>query len=128
MRDELAAAEVTRRVSPWRRRDAAAYLHQWQFPLSKTAVPKLCFRCDPLPCLDEDLLKHWLDICLGDNPLQYLFMGEASTSSKLHIDPGGLDLLIAPIIGEIKCRSGLDEDLGDDDFADLVCRNDMYES
>ena len=35
---------------------------------------------------------------------------------------------LAPIIGEIKCRSGLDEDLGDDDFADLVCRNDMYES
>ena len=84
----------------WLQKSAAAYLHQWQFPLSKTAVPKLCYRCDPPPCLDEDLLKHWLDICLGDNPLQYLFMGEASTSSKLHIDPGGLDLLIAPIIGE----------------------------
>ena len=81
----------------WLRGDAGAYLHQWQFPLSKTAVPKLCFRCDALPCLDDNLLKHWLDICLGDNPLQYLFMGQASTYSKLHVDPGGLDLLIAPL-------------------------------
>ena len=58
---------------------------------------KLCFRCDALPCLDDNLLKHWLDICLGDNQLQYLFMGQASTYSKLHVDPGGLDLLIAPL-------------------------------
>ena len=48
----------------WLQKSAAASLHQWQFPLSKTAVPKLCYRCAPPPCLDEDLLKHWLDICL----------------------------------------------------------------
>ena len=28
-----------------------------------------------------------------------LFMGGAGTFSKLHVDPGGLDLLIAPLVG-----------------------------
>ena len=31
--------------------------------------------------------------------LQYLFMGGVGTRSRLHVDPGGLDLIIAPLVG-----------------------------
>ena len=80
------------------------YLHQWQFPLSESAARKLCNQSEPLPndILGEDLLKHWL--CLvSDCPLQYLFMGREETLSKLHKDPGGLAISIAPIVGEKEC-------------------------
>ena len=80
------------------------YLHQWQFPLSESAAHKLCNQSEPLPndILGEDLLKHWL--CrVSDCPLQYLFMGREETLSKLHKDPGGLAISIAPIVGEKEC-------------------------
>lgn len=38
-------------------------------------------------------------LCAGDNPLQYFFMGQKSTNSRMHQDPGGLDITIAPIVG-----------------------------
>jgi hypothetical protein len=83
------------------------YLHQWQFPLSDTAGRKLCHQNNPLPksILGEDLLKYWLDLpqCKLDSPLQYIFMGREDTLSKLHNDPGGLDISIAPIVGEKEC-------------------------
>jgi hypothetical protein len=83
---------------------AARYLHQWQFPLSSTAVPKLCNKCNPLPhgILGIDLLRLWHDReqFLGDSPYQYLFMGNKGTMSKLHSDRGGLMITIAPIVGE----------------------------
>lgn len=79
------------------------YLHQWQFPLSKTARWKLCHQNNPLPdgILGEDLLKYWIDE--SDSVLQYLFMGAEGTMSKLHRDDGGLDILIAPIVGKKEC-------------------------
>ena len=83
------------------------YLHQWQFPLSDGVGRKLCHQSKSLPndILGEDLLQYWLDLpqCKGDNPLQYLFMGGAETMSKLHRDCGGLDITIAPIVGEKEC-------------------------
>jgi hypothetical protein len=83
------------------------YLHQWQFPLSDTAGRKLCHQNNPLPksIMGEDLLKYWLDLpqCKFDSPLQYIFMGREDTLSKLHQDPGGLDISIAPIVGEKEC-------------------------
>lgn len=83
------------------------YLHQWQFPLSNTAGGKLCHQSNPLPngIIGEDLLKYWLDLsqCKLDSPLQYIFMGREDTHSKLHKDPGGLDISIAPITGHKEC-------------------------
>ena len=83
------------------------YLHQWQFPLSDTAGRKLCHQNNPLPksIMGEDLLKYWIDLpqCKFDSPLQYIFMGREDTLSKLHSDPGGLDISIAPIVGEKEC-------------------------
>ena len=49
--------------------------------------------------LEPDLLVHWLERTRGASPLQYLFMGSGGTNSKLHVDPGGLDLVIAPLVG-----------------------------
>lgn len=80
------------------------YMQQWQFPYSKKAEKILCGpdRCSPPPgVFYEDLLQFWLDE--GVNPYQYLFMGDAGTMSKLHKDPGGLDILISPIVGEKEC-------------------------
>lgn len=83
------------------------YLHQWQFPLSDTAGGKLCHQNNPLPngIMGEDLLKYWLDLpqCKLDSPLQYIFMGREDTHSKLHKDPGGLEISIAPITGQKEC-------------------------
>ena len=83
------------------------YLHQWQFPLSDTAGRKLCHHNNPLPrgIMGEDLLKYWLDLpqCKLDSPLQYIFMGREDTLSKLHKDPGGLAISIAPIVGQKEC-------------------------
>jgi len=75
------------------------YMHQWQFPLSPKAGKLLCYKCDELPVLGDNLLLYWLDAVRGDNPLQYLFMGQKTTVSRMHQDPGGLDITIAPIIG-----------------------------
>ena len=86
---------------------SSLYLHQWQFPLSDTAGRKLCHNNNPLPkgVMGEDLLKYWLDLpqCKLDSPLQYIFMGREDTLSKLHRDPGGLEISIAPIVGEKEC-------------------------
>jgi Chromo (CHRromatin Organisation MOdifier) domain/Cupin-like domain len=83
------------------------YLHQWQFPLSPTAGRKLCHQNRSLPnqILGEDLLKFWLDLrhCKMDSALQYLFMGNEGTMSKLHRDNGGLAISIAPIVGIKEC-------------------------
>jgi hypothetical protein len=80
------------------------YLHQWLFTASETAVPKLCNKNCLLPrdILNEDLLCYWYnhDQCAGDSPYQYLFMGSTDTMSRLHKDSGGLDIFIAPIVGE----------------------------
>ena len=55
--------------------------------------------------MGEDLLKYWLDLpqCRLDSPLQYIFMGREDTLSKLHKDPGGLEISIAPIVGQKEC-------------------------
>lgn len=86
---------------------SSLYLHQWQFPLSDTAGRKLCHHNNPLPkgVMGEDLLRYWLDLpqCQKDSPLQYIFMGREDTLSKLHKDPGGLEISIAPIVGEKEC-------------------------
>eukprot|EP00937_MAST-01D_sp_MAST-1D-sp2_P002218 g2218.t1 len=85
----------------WCENDRGAYLHQWQFAICPRAEVRraLCGRSAPLPCLGHNLLKHWIDLCRGDNPLQYLFMGPAHTYSKLHRDNGGCAILIAPVTG-----------------------------
>lgn len=86
---------------------SSLYLHQWQFPLSDTAGRKLCHHNNPLPkgVMGEDPLRYWLDLpqCQKDSPLQYIFMGREDTLSKLHKDPGGLEISIAPIVGEKEC-------------------------
>lgn len=88
-------------------RNSNLYLHQWQFPLSDTAGRKLCHQNKALPhgIMGEDLLKYWLDLpqCKLDSPLQYIFMGREDTLSKLHRDPGGLAISIAPIVGRKEC-------------------------
>ncbi|KAH8052335.1 hypothetical protein JL720_14972 [Aureococcus anophagefferens] len=57
------------------------------------------FEAPRLVGLEPDLLVHWLERTRGASPLQYLFMGSGGTNSKLHVDPGGLDLVIAPLVG-----------------------------
>lgn len=86
-------------------RKSILYLHQWQFPLSKEACKKLCHQSVPLPnrILGEDLLKYWDDGVKLDSPLQYLFMGNSDTMSKVHRDNGGLAISIAPITGKKEC-------------------------
>jgi hypothetical protein len=83
----------------WVPKDPRAYLHQWQFPLSDTVGEKLCYQSAPMECLGDDLMVHWIDICRGDSPLQYIFMGPKSTYTKLHRDNGGLAITIAPLVG-----------------------------
>lgn len=83
----------------WERGKSDYYMHQWQFPLSPKAGKLLCYKCEELPVLGDNLLLYWLDAVRGDNPLQYLFMGQKSTVSRMHLDAGGLDITIAPIIG-----------------------------
>ena len=102
----------------WRHRKGSAfYLHQWQFPLSETAKPKLCMQSKPLTIFGEDILKYYGidgdddddddgDINadeLKDNVYQYLFMGSTGSKTLLHVDPGGLDMTIAPITGRKEC-------------------------
>jgi hypothetical protein len=85
---------------------AGLYLHQWQFPMSETAVSKLCGPGKntllPNGILGDDLLRYWHEQSryMGDNPYQYIFMGREGTMSKLHCDNGGLMITIAPIIGK----------------------------
>mmetsp|Transcript_33421 Transcript_33421/g.80909 ORF Transcript_33421/g.80909 Transcript_33421/m.80909 type:complete len:750 (-) Transcript_33421:94-2343(-) len=105
---ETFAANFLRKCWPRNGRQPAIkglYLHQWQFPRSETAASKLCGHgnCTTLPngIVGEDLLQFWLDG--KDNPYQYIFMGGADTFSKLHTDSGGLDITIAPIVGEKEC-------------------------
>ncbi|TMW58044.1 hypothetical protein Poli38472_013518 [Pythium oligandrum] len=83
----------------WEKGTAEYYMHQWQFPLSPKAAKLLCYKCDELPVLGDNLLLYWLDAVRGDNPLQYFFMGQQRTNSRMHQDPGGLDITIAPIVG-----------------------------
>ncbi|EEY66641.1 uncharacterized protein PITG_16720 [Phytophthora infestans T30-4] len=83
----------------WEHGKSDYYLHQWQFPLDPKAGPLLCYKSEELPVLGDNLLLYWLDAVRGDNPLQYLFMGQKSTRSRMHLDPGGLGITIAPVIG-----------------------------
>ncbi|KAJ0402245.1 hypothetical protein P43SY_008237 [Pythium insidiosum] len=83
----------------WEKGKADYYMHQWQFPLTPKANKALCYKCTELPVLGDNLLLYWLDAVRGDNPLQYFFMGQRSTTSRMHQDPGGLDITIAPIVG-----------------------------
>ena len=101
------ASQQQEKTTKNQRNPSNLYLHQWQFPLSDTAGRKLCHQNNPLPkgIMGEDLLKYWLDLpqCKLDSPLQYIFMGRADTLSKLHRDPGGLAISIAPIVGQKEC-------------------------
>ncbi|KAL7690811.1 putative JmjC domain, Chromo-like domain superfamily protein [Plasmopara halstedii] len=83
----------------WEHGKSDYYLHQWQFPLDPKAGPLLCYKSEELPVLGDNLLLYWLDAVRGDNPLQYLFMGQKSTRSRMHLDRGGLGITIAPILG-----------------------------
>ncbi|DAZ94333.1 TPA: hypothetical protein N0F65_012136 [Lagenidium giganteum] len=83
----------------WEKGKPDYYMHQWQFPLTPKAAKLLCYKCEELPVLGDNLLLYWLDAVRGDNPLQYFFMGQRSTTSRMHQDPGGLDITIAPILG-----------------------------
>jgi len=88
----------------WMKKKKSMYLHQWQFPLSDVGAT-LCKQSAELPVFGDNLLKYWLDLpqCIGDSPLQYLFMGAAGTHSRLHKDAGGLAITIAPIVGRKEC-------------------------
>uniref|UniRef100_K3WY83 JmjC domain-containing protein n=1 Tax=Globisporangium ultimum (strain ATCC 200006 / CBS 805.95 / DAOM BR144) TaxID=431595 RepID=K3WY83_GLOUD len=83
----------------WEKGKAEYYMHQWQFPLNPKVAKSLCYKCEELPVIGDNLLLYWLDAVRGDNPLQYFFMGQKSTNSRMHQDPGGLDITIAPIVG-----------------------------
>lgn len=83
----------------WEHGKSDYYMHQWQFPLDPKAGQLLCYKCEELPVIGDNLLLYWLDAVRGDNPLQYFFMGQKSTRSRMHLDPGGLDITIAPILG-----------------------------
>lgn len=83
----------------WEQGKAEYYMHQWQFPLNPKVAKALCYKCEELPVIGDNLLLYWLDAVRGDNPLQYFFMGQNSTNSRMHQDPGGLDITIAPIVG-----------------------------
>eukprot|EP00934_Nitzschia_sp_Nitz4_P000592 Nitzschia sp. Nitz4//scaffold216_size36101//2156//4709//NITZ4_007773-RA/size36101-processed-gene-0.0-mRNA-1//1//CDS//3329542170//592//frame0 len=108
------------------------YMQQWQFPNSLTAAQTLNVNqsCHVFPnnILQEDLLPFWLN--QGCNPYQYLFMGDTDTCSRLHKDPGGLEIFIAPIVGQKECTMvhredggfcfyGLDAPMGDGLVLDL---------
>ncbi len=90
-------------------KDSTYYLHQWQFLNSETAFLKMHNQCKPLPnnIFGLDILKyHEIELAddkYYDNPYQYLFMGCSGTSTRLHMDPGGLDITIAPIYGTKFC-------------------------
>lgn len=89
--------------------DSTHYLHQWQFPDSETAFPKMQNQCKTLPnnIFGLDILKyHEIELAddkYYDNPYQYLFMGCNGTNTRLHVDHGGLDITIAPIYGTKLC-------------------------
>ena len=71
-------------------------------PVVARSLPQAALSDPPsenLPGLDDDLLDHWLERCRGRSALQYLFMGGVGTRSRLHVDPGVLDLIIAPLVG-----------------------------
>ncbi len=100
------SSETEAELQESKKRAPKFYLHQWQFPLSDRAGGKLCHQNNPLDgIMGEDLLKYWLDLpqCKLDSPLQYIFMGTADTHSRLHKDPGGLEISIAPITGKKEC-------------------------
>jgi hypothetical protein len=105
--NESKIVQHDRAINKSQKNTSSLYLHQWQFPLSDTAGRKLCHHNNPLPkgVMGADLLRYWLDLpqCQKDSPLQYIFMGREDTLSKLHKDPGGLEISIAPIVGEKEC-------------------------
>ena len=86
-----------------RAQDSSAYLHQWQFPLSSPEAFRKLLSESPsenLPGLDDDLLDHcgWNDAVAG--PLCNTYSWAASvTSISTTRGPGGLDLIIAPLVG-----------------------------
>jgi len=103
---------------------SALYLHQWQFPSSETGAKlKLCGHNNHIPLpehiLGDNLLRYYDED--DTNPFQYLFMGREDTFTKMHADPGGFLVSIAPIVGEKEvtlahradgeCLSDLDVDL-----------------
>jgi len=56
---------------------------------------------DYLPnCMNYDMLEDWRSNLDGENPFQYLFAGCKTTYSTMHVDPGGLGIFIAPIVGK----------------------------
>nr|CCA14582.1 conserved hypothetical protein [Albugo laibachii Nc14] len=83
----------------WLCDDPKYYMHQWQYPLDAKVTNSMCYKSTALSALGDNLLSYWLDSVRGDNPLQYLFMGGSNTSSRMHQDRGGLDILITPILG-----------------------------
>ncbi|CCI43954.1 unnamed protein product [Albugo candida] len=112
----------------WLCDDPKYYMHQWQYPLDGKVVDSMCYKSTALSVLGDNLLSYWLDSVRGDNPLQYLFMGGSNTSSRMHQDRGGLDILITPILGA-KHVEMLHRDAGrfdsvheDVDFHHIDCR------
>ena len=97
-------ANATSSCTTGSRKMPSLYLHQWLFTASPTAVPKLCNQVNLIPhdILGEDLLRYWYnkERCDGDSPYQYIFMGDTDTLSRLHKDNGGLDIFLAPIVGQ----------------------------
>ncbi|KAG5185199.1 hypothetical protein JKP88DRAFT_354246 [Tribonema minus] len=112
----------------WQRDSPGLYLHQWQFPASPALARALTSQPGAhvhSPALGVDLLDHCRHSGKGSgssggggggradvqqqqphalpNPLQYLFMGAASTRTRLHFDDGGLAITIMPIVGKKEC-------------------------
>lgn len=49
----------------WEQGKAEYYMHQWQFPLNPKVAKSLCYKCDELPVIGDNLLLYWLDAVRG---------------------------------------------------------------
>lgn len=49
----------------WEKGSPEYYMHQWQFPLCPKGFKALCYKCDELPVVGDNLLLYWLDAVRG---------------------------------------------------------------
>lgn len=49
----------------WEQGKAEYYMHQWQFPLNPKVAKTLCYKCEELPVIGDNLLLYWLDAVRG---------------------------------------------------------------
>lgn len=49
----------------WEKGKAEYYMHQWQFPLNPKVAKSLCYKCEELPVVGDNLLLYWLDAVRG---------------------------------------------------------------